>query len=163
MLDHLIDPLGWKQPSVPALMSGLTTTPPTRPLPTRTRRRRRRILGRRKRGVPRTPVQPPLKLGHPSLESLVRPDQLAHPQQQRDSRLAIAIKDRLRLCPLHHRRIRRTDAGLSRGGERLQDDFLDESYRDVASVTTRHAAAQESNRPSRGLHGRTVLKTSGSC
>jgi hypothetical protein len=119
MLDHLVDLLGWKQPSVPALMPGLTATPPTRPLPARTRRRRRRILGRRKRRVPRTPVQPPLKLGHPSLESLVRLDQLPHPQQQRDSCLAIAIKDRLRLCPLHHRRIRRTDAGPSRGGERL--------------------------------------------
>src|SRR6266511_719150 len=119
MLDHLVDLLGWKQPPVPALMSGLTTTPPPRPLPARTRRRRRRILGGRKRRVPRTPVQPPLKLGHPSLESLVRRDQLAHPQQQRDSRLPIAIKDRLRLCPLHHRPVRRTDAGPSGGGERL--------------------------------------------
>src|SRR6266511_3596238 len=121
MLDHLVELLGWKQPSVPALMPGLTTTPPTRPLPARTRRRRRRILGGRKRRVPRTAVQPPLKLGHPSLEPLVRLDQLAHPQQQRDSRLPIAIKDRLRLCPLHYRRIRRTDAGPSRGGERLPE------------------------------------------
>ena|SRR6266508_2068721 len=101
MLDHLVELLGWKQPSVPALMPGLTTTPPTRPLPARTRRRRRRILGGRKRRVPRTAVQPPLKLGDPSLESLVRLDQLAHPQQQRDSLLAIAIKDRLGFSPLH--------------------------------------------------------------
>ena len=101
MLDHLVDLLGRKQSPVPALMPGLTATPPTRPLPARTRRRRRRILRRRQRRVPRTPVQPPLKLGHPSLEPLVRLDQLAHPQQQRDSRLAITIKDRLGLSPLH--------------------------------------------------------------
>jgi hypothetical protein len=101
MLDHLVDLLGRKQPSVPALMPGLTTTLPTRPRPARTRRRRRRILGRRKRRVPRTPVQPPLELGHPTLEPLVRLHQLAHPQQQRDSRLAITIKDRLGLGPLH--------------------------------------------------------------
>ena len=101
MLDHLVDLLGRKQPSVPALMPGLTTACPTRPLPARTRRRRRRILGRRKRRVPRTPVQPPLELGHPSLEPPVRLDQLAHPHQQRDSRLTIAIKDRLGISPLH--------------------------------------------------------------
>src|SRR5712691_1349148 len=104
MLDHLVDLLGWKQPPVPALMPGLTTTPPTRALPTRTRRRRRRVLGRRKRRVPRTPVQPPLELGHPSLEALVRLDQLAHPQQQRDSRLTIAINDLLGFGPLHSSR-----------------------------------------------------------
>src|SRR5919197_3398993 len=89
MVDDLIDLLGRKQPSVPALVPGLTTTPPTRPLPARTRRRRRRILRRRKRRVPRTPVQPPLELGHPALEPLVRLDQFAQPQQQRDSRFTI--------------------------------------------------------------------------
>src|SRR6266511_3770416 len=33
MLDHLVDLLGRKQPSVPALMPWLTTTPPTRARP----------------------------------------------------------------------------------------------------------------------------------
>ena len=101
MLDDLVDLLERKQPPMPALMPRLATTSPTRPLPARTRRRRRRILRRRQRRVPRTPVQPPLELGHPSLEPLVRLHQLAHPQQQRDSRLTITIKDRLRLSPLH--------------------------------------------------------------
>src|SRR6266536_6093719 len=104
MLDDFVDLLGRKQLSVAALMPWLTTTPSTRARPARTRRRRRRILGRRKRRVPRTPVQPPLELGHPSLESLVRLDQLAHPQQQRDSRLTIAIKDLLGFGPLHSSR-----------------------------------------------------------
>ena len=45
-----------------------------------------------------------LELGYPSLETLVRLDQLADPQQQRDSRLAITIKDRLSLSPLHSSR-----------------------------------------------------------
>ncbi len=102
MLDDFVDLLGRKQLSVAALMPWLTTTPSTRARPARTRRRRRRILGRRKRRVPRTPVQPPLELGHPSLEPLVRFDQLTHPQQQRDSRLAITVKDRLGLGPLHN-------------------------------------------------------------
>ena len=104
MVNDVIDLLGWKQPSVPALMPGLAAPPPTRPLPARTRRRRRRILRGRQRRVPRTPVQPPLELGYPSLETLVRLDQLADPQQQRDSRLTITIKDRLSLSPLHSSR-----------------------------------------------------------
>jgi len=95
------NPLERKQPPVLALMPRLTTTPPTRSRPARTRRHRRRILGRRQRRVPRTPVQPPLKLDHPSLEPLVRLDQLAHPQQQRDRRLPITVKDRPSLSPLH--------------------------------------------------------------
>ena len=101
MIDELADLLGRKQPPVLALMTGLGAPPPTRSLPGRPRRHRRRVLRWRKRRVPRTPVQPPLKLGHPSLETLVRLDQLADPQQQRDSRLTITIKDRLSLSPLH--------------------------------------------------------------
>jgi hypothetical protein len=101
MLDDFVDLLGRKQPPVPTLMTGLTTTPPPRALPARTRRRRRRILRRRQRRVPRAPVQPPLELGYASLEPLVRLDQLTQPQQQRDSRLTITIKDRLSLSPLH--------------------------------------------------------------
>jgi hypothetical protein len=96
---HAVQPM-LGQP-IPALMTRLTTTPSTRPLPARLRRRRRRILRRRQRRVPRTPVQPPLKLRHPSLEPLVRLDQLTHPQQQRDRSLTITIKDPLRLSPLH--------------------------------------------------------------
>ena len=99
--DGLVDPLGREQPPMPALMPRLTTTPPTRPRPARTRRHRRRILRRRQRRVPRTPVQPPLELNHPSLEPLVRLDQLTHPQQLRDRRLPITVKDRPSLSPLH--------------------------------------------------------------
>ena len=108
MLDDLVDPLGRKQPPVPALMPVLPAPLPTRPLPARTWRRRRRILRRRQRRVPRTPVQTTLELGHPSLEALVRLDQplvrldqLIEPKQQPDSRLTITIQDRLRLSPLH--------------------------------------------------------------
>ena len=101
MLNYLVDLLGWKQPAVPALVAKLAAPSSTRPLPAWTRRRRRRILRRRQRRVARTPVQPPLELGHPRLESLVRLDQLAHPQQQRDSPLTITIKNRLGFSPLH--------------------------------------------------------------
>jgi hypothetical protein len=101
MLDDLVDLPRRKQPPVPAFMPRLTASPPTRPLPTRTRRRRRKVLRRRQRRVSRTSIQPPLELGHPSLKPLVRLDQLAHPQQQRHSRLTITIQDRLRLGPLH--------------------------------------------------------------
>ena len=101
MIDEPVDPLRRKQPPVLALMPGLAAPPPTRSLPSRTRRRRRRILRRRQRRVPRAPVQPPLELGYPSLQPLVRLDQLTDPQQQRDSRLTITIKDRLSLSPLH--------------------------------------------------------------
>jgi hypothetical protein len=38
MLDDLVDLLGSKQPTVPTLVSGLATTPPTRPLPAPRRR-----------------------------------------------------------------------------------------------------------------------------
>ena len=89
-------------------MPGLPAPLAARPLPARTRRRRRRILRRRQRRVPRTPIQPTLELGNPTLEPLVRldqplvrRDQLIQPKQQTDSRLAITIKDRLGLSPLH--------------------------------------------------------------
>jgi hypothetical protein len=101
ILDDLVDLLGREQPPVPALMPGLTAAPASRLLPARTRRRRRRILRRRQRRVPRTSIQPPLKLSHPSLEPLVRLNQLANPQQQRNRRLAITIQDRTGLNPLH--------------------------------------------------------------
>ena len=101
MLDDLVDQLGRKQPPIAALMPGLPTALSTRALPARPRRRRRRILRRRQRRVPRTPVQPPLKLGHPSLEPLVRLHQLTEPKQQPNSRLTITIKNRLGLSPLH--------------------------------------------------------------
>ena len=108
MLDDLVDLLGRKQPPVPALVPGLPAALSTRARPARPRRRRRRILRRRQRRVPRTPTQPPLQLGDPSLEPLVRlhqprvrSDQLIELQQQPDRRLAITIQDRLRLAPLH--------------------------------------------------------------
>jgi len=120
MLDDFVDLLGRKQPSVPALVTRLTTTPPTRALPARTGRRRGRILRRRQRRVPRTPIQPPLELSHPSLESLVRLDQLTHPQQQRHSRLTITIKNRLGFSPLHNSRFA-TRAEVPLPGERLPE------------------------------------------
>jgi hypothetical protein len=108
MLDDLVDPLGRKQPPVPALVPVLPAPLPARPLPTRAWRSRRGILRRRKRRVPRTPVQATLELGNPSLEPfvrlgqpLVRIHQPVEPPQQPDSRLAITIKDRLGLSPLH--------------------------------------------------------------
>jgi hypothetical protein len=101
MLDDLIDPVWRKQPPVLALVPGLPTPPATRPGTARPRRHRRRILRRRQRRVPRAPVQPTLKLTHPSLQTLIRLNQLTDPQQQRHSRLTITIKDRLGLKPLH--------------------------------------------------------------
>src|SRR6266545_7550228 len=105
---RLGDMLGRKQPPVPALMPVLPAPLPARPLPTRAWRSRERILRRRQRRVPRTPIQTTLELSNPSLEPLVRLHQtpirihqLAEPQQQRDSRFAITIQDRLRLDPLH--------------------------------------------------------------
>jgi hypothetical protein len=89
---------------VPLLPASL----PARPLAARTTRSRRRILRRRKRRVPRTLIQTTLQLGNPSLEPFIRRDQtlvrihqLVEPQQQPNSRLTIAIEDRLRLGPLH--------------------------------------------------------------
>jgi hypothetical protein len=101
VLHDLVDPLQRKQPPIPALMPLLPAPRTTRALPARTRRRRRRVLRRRQRRVPRTPVQTTLKLGNPSLESLIRRDQIIKPQQQTHSRLAITIQDRLGLIPLH--------------------------------------------------------------
>jgi len=108
MLNELVHPLWRKQPSVSALVPVLAASLPTRPLPARTTRSRRRILRRRKRRVARTPIQTTLKLGNPSLEPFIRLNQtpirirqLLEPQQQANSRLTIAIKDRLRLGPLH--------------------------------------------------------------
>jgi hypothetical protein len=79
------------------------------------------MLRRRQRRVARAAAQPPLELGHPRLEPLIRLDQLADPQEQRDRRLPVAIEDRLRLGPLHTPRVRRTETGPSRGGERLRE------------------------------------------
>lgn len=101
VLDDLVDLLGRKQPSVATLMPGLTTARPTRPLPARTRRCRRRILRGWQRGVARRAAQPSLELTDPSLEPLVRLDQLAHPHQQCERRLPVTIENPLCLNPLH--------------------------------------------------------------
>ncbi len=108
MLDHLIHLLRPDKPPVPALMPLLATALALRPLPARPFGSRRRILRRRQRRVPRTPVQPTLELGNPTLEplvhlhqTLVRCDQIIQPKQQPDSRLAITIQDRPRLSPVH--------------------------------------------------------------
>jgi hypothetical protein len=113
MIHDRVDLLGRNKSAVPTFMPGLTASTPTRPLPTRTRRHRRRVLRRRQRRVPRAPVQPPLELSHPSLEPLVRLDKLADTQQQRNSRLAVTIQDRLGFGPLHTSTIRQPDAGPS--------------------------------------------------
>src|SRR6266536_461872 len=104
MLDDLVDPLGREQPPVSALMPGLSTPLAARPLPARPFRRRWRILRRRQRRVPRTPIQTTLELSNPSLEPLVRLNQLVQPKQQPHSRLTITIQDRLGLSPLHKSR-----------------------------------------------------------
>src|SRR6266540_699705 len=108
MLDDLVDLLGRKQPPKPALVPVLPAALPARPLPTRAWRSRRGILRRRKRRVARTSVQPPLELGNPRLEPLVRLhqplvrlNQLVQPKQQTNSRLTIPIQDRLGPGPLH--------------------------------------------------------------
>ncbi len=125
MLDDLVDLLGRNQPSVPALVTRLTTTPSTRSLPARTRRRRRRILRRRQRGVSRAPVQPPLELTDPGLEPPVRVDQLANPHKQSDRRLPITIENRLRVGPLHTTEF----ATLKRVPSREVNAYLCCSYR----------------------------------
>jgi hypothetical protein len=108
MLDDLVELLGRQQPPVPTLMPGLTAPTPARTLPAGPFRRRRRILRRRQRRVPRTPTQTPLELSHASLEPLVRlhqsPVRLNHliePKQQPHGRLTITIQNRLGLGPLH--------------------------------------------------------------
>ena len=61
-----------------------------------------------------------LQLGYPGLEPLIRLDQLADPQKQRNRRLPVAIENRLRLGPLHPTRLRRNTAGPCAGPERLR-------------------------------------------
>ena len=121
MLDHLVDLLGREQPSVPAFVSGLAAALAAGARPTRPRRCRGRILRGRQRRVARTAAQPPLELRHPRLEPLIRLNQLADPQKQRDRRLPIAIEDRLRLGPLHATQLRRNTAGPCAGSERLHE------------------------------------------
>ena len=108
MLNDRVDLLGWKQPPVVALVPALPASLPPRPLAARTTWSRRRILRRRQRRVPRTPVQPTLELDNPSLKPFIRLDQTlvrihqrVQSQQQPNRCLAIAIEDRLRLGPLH--------------------------------------------------------------
>ena len=108
MLEELVHPLGPNKLTVAALMPLLATALAPRPLPARPLRSRRRILRRRQRRVPRTPVQPTLQLGNPTLEppirlhqTLVRHDQIIQPKQQPHSRLAITIQERPRLSPVH--------------------------------------------------------------
>jgi hypothetical protein len=92
MLNDLVDLLGRNKPPVATLVPLLAAALPTRPLPTRPWRRRRRILRRRQRRVPRTPIQTTLKLRHPILKPLIRSHQplirghqLIEPKQQPDS------------------------------------------------------------------------------
>src|SRR5262249_10095511 len=114
VLDELVDLLRWKQAPVPALVAGLAAALASTRRLLRSRRRRPRVLRRRQRRVPGTPVQTTLELGHPSLEPFIRLNQTpvrihprvpthqpVEPQQQSDSPLAIAIEDRLHLNPPH--------------------------------------------------------------
>jgi hypothetical protein len=118
MLDDVVDLLGRKQPPVPALVPLLPAPLAAGPLPPRAWRSRRGILRRRQRRVPGTPIQATLELGNPSLEprvrvdqTLVRLNQLVQPLQQTNSRLPIAIDDRLSFRPLHPGEVRRAKAG----------------------------------------------------
>jgi hypothetical protein len=101
LVDNLVDLLRRKQAPVSALMTGLAASLPARSFPSWPWWRRRRVLRRRQRRVPRTPIQTPLKLTHPSLQPPVRLDQLTDPQKQLDRGLTITIQNRLRLNPLH--------------------------------------------------------------
>jgi hypothetical protein len=69
------------------------------------RRRARRILAGRKRGVLRAAAQPPLELLHPCRQlrdlRLLRLDPRRQREQHRDDSLASLGVDRLRLGPLH--------------------------------------------------------------
>ena len=96
MLDNLVHPRKRKQRPVGAFMPGLAAPLATGTRPAWSRRCRRRILRGRQRRVPRTPLQPPLELGHPGLQPPVRLHQHAQPQQQRDRPLPITLEDRLR-------------------------------------------------------------------
>src|SRR3954454_23744441 len=138
MLNDRVNLLGWKQPPVVALVPVLPTSLPARPLVARTTWSRRRILRRRKRRVPRTPVQPTLELDNPSLEPFVRLDQtlgrihqFVQSQQQSNRCLAIAIEDRLRLGRLHSKPF----AGRTRvpaSPERLQVALSDQASNPAA-------------------------------
>ena len=79
--------------------------------PARPRRCRRWILRRRQRRVAQGGSDSAAQLADPRLQPLVRLDQLADPQQQRDRRLPIAVEDRLRLGPLHAAQVRCPEVG----------------------------------------------------
>jgi hypothetical protein len=113
VLDELVHQLERKQPTVPALLSRLAAGAAARTWLARPRQGRGRIPRGRQRRVTRAPVQTLLQLGDAGLEPPVRLDQLAHPQQQTDRRLPIAIQNRLRLGTLHRVQLRRAEAGPS--------------------------------------------------
>jgi hypothetical protein len=145
ILDDLVDLLGREQSPVPAFVSVLPTPLAARPLPARTWRRRRRILRRRQRRVARTPIQPTLELGHPSLEALVRIDQppvrldqLIKPKQQADRRLTITIQDRLGLGPLHPAQLRPDTTGPCTRAERLRKTPPERGFPEADDGTRTH-------------------------
>jgi hypothetical protein len=79
VLDDLVDPLSWKQRPMAALVPKLAAPLASTRRPLRPRRRRRRVLRGRQRRVSRVPTQPPLELGHPSLQPPICLHQLADP------------------------------------------------------------------------------------
>ena len=104
MLNELVDTLERLEPSTMAGMTRLPARPTLRrrPLPLR---RARRILARRQRRVPRAPVQPTLKLLHPSRQLLdlriLSSDPLRQRHQHPNNSITTLLVDRLRLNPLH--------------------------------------------------------------
>src|SRR6266545_8145574 len=117
MLNHPIDALERKQPTVPALVARLTATAAARTWRRKPAGRRRRILRRRQRRVTRTAAHLLLELLDTGLKPLV-------PRRQRENELHTTLPprvvDRLRLVPLHPAQIRGPTPGPCTGPERLR-------------------------------------------
>ncbi len=111
MLDQLVHLLEWEQRPVAARMPGLAAGLSARGWFLRARRRGGRILRGRQRGVLGVALEALLELGDAGLEPPVCLDQLAHPQQEGDRQLPLAVENRLRLGTLHARPIRRPERG----------------------------------------------------
>jgi hypothetical protein len=116
VFDQLVDALERQQRPVCALVSRLAAPPAARGWLPRPRRRRRRVLRGRKRGVARAPAQLLFELLDAGLETLV-----ARRQHEDEVHTTLPPRgvDALRLMPLHTAGIRRKAPGPCPGTERL--------------------------------------------